>query len=518
MKNDNTTRISGVTGNHLSALGTSELAIKIGEFETMHTVIVVEKMTDNVFIIGRYLLESFQCVIDYKNLTFSINNTSLPLLRATPSKNSSNTLNIHSNKTVIIPPYSMGSLSCHLKTKRGNRASKRVFSSISGACEVNFRKARLQSINALVNSLRGKTHIFIMNISDEPVCIYRNKKLGTFSTFHSTEINTLNSSKPHEKHCTSSGNKHSTYIEYRWKHNVDELYEKLNLNELDHITKPQMQQIKDLISQYRNIFSEHDIDLGCTDLLEQEIILDTTVPIRDKYYNIPLQLRPHAEKEIKRLLDLNIIEESTSNYHSPSFLMRKGNDYRLLTDFRKLNKHVVRSWQPIPGLEGMLVLWNSCKCYSKMDFAKGFYQTPLKPESRHYTATSIPGIGFFQYVKSPLGLSSSPCYFQSLVEKIFMGLKQQQCVVYLDDILSAHKTFDRMLYNLRLIFERVKSSKMLLKPSKCELFKRRIKFLGVYLDKNGISPCPEKVESINKMIKPVNVKGVRSFLGLSGFY
>ena len=304
----------------------------------------------------------------------------------------------------------------------------------------------------------------------------------------------------------------------RWKHNIDELYSALKLDELIHVSSAQMQHIKSLITQYRNIFSENDLDLGCTDLLEQEIILDTNVPIRDKYYNILLQLRPHAEKEIKRLLDLNIIEESTSNYHSPSFLMKKGNDYRLLTDFRKLNKHVIRSWQPIPGLEEMLVLWNNCKYYSKMDFAKGFYQTPLKRESRHYTATSIPGIGFFQYVKSPLGLSSSPCYFQSLVEKIFMGLKQNQCVVYLDDILSAHKSFEGMIENLRLIFERVKSSKMLLKPSKCELFKQKIKFLGVYLDENGVSPCPEKVDSIKKMIKPANVKGVRSFLGLSGFY
>ena len=162
----------------------------------------------------------------------------------------------------------------------------------------------------------------------------------------------------------------------RWKHNIDELYSALKLDELTHVSLAQMQHIKSLIAQYRNIFSENDLDLGCTDLLEQEIILDTNVPIRDKYYNIPLQLRPHAEKEIKRLLDLNIIEVSISNYHSPSFLMKKGNDNRLLTDFRKLNKHVIRSWQPIPRLEEMLVLWNNCKYYSKMDFAKGFLPNP----------------------------------------------------------------------------------------------------------------------------------------------
>ena len=44
--------------------------------------------------------------------------------------------------------------------------------------------------------------------------------------------------------------------------------------------------------------------MGCTDIAEQEIILDTNVPIRDRYYNIPLALRPQAEKEVKRLLRL----------------------------------------------------------------------------------------------------------------------------------------------------------------------------------------------------------------------
>ena len=156
----------------------------------------------------------------------------------------------------------------------------------------------------------------------------------------------------------------------------------------------------------------------------------------------------------------------------------------------------------------------------KIDIFRAFYQTPLEKESRRYTASSLPGCGFWQYTRSPLGLASSPCYFQSLVEKMFMGLKQKECVVYLDDLLSAHATFEAraMLANLSKIFQRVRESKMLLSAKKCSLFQQKLKFLGVVLSRKGIEVCPEKVVAINNMLRPKNVKGVRSFLGVTGFF
>ncbi len=79
----------------------------------------------------------------------------------------------------------------------------------------------------------------------------------------------------------------------------------------------------------------------------------------------------------------------------------------------------------------MTTLWNGCQYYSKMDFIKGFYQTKLKEGSRDFTSTSIPSIGFFRYARSPLGLSNSPCFFQSVVEKLLMGLKTRSVFVSL---------------------------------------------------------------------------------------
>ena len=56
-----------------------------------------------------------------------------------------------------------------------------------------------------------------------------------------------------------------------------------------------------------------------------------------------------------------------------------------------------------------------------------------------------------------------------------MGLKSSVVVAYLDDLLSGSSSFHGMLANLRLIFDRILSGKMLLSPKKVEMFKTQLK-------------------------------------------
>ena len=74
-------------------------------------------MADNVFVIGRDILKTFDCIIDYQNLSFNIGETSLPLLRTVASKQPSKSLNIHTSKTTIVPPYSFGSIPLYFVPK-----------------------------------------------------------------------------------------------------------------------------------------------------------------------------------------------------------------------------------------------------------------------------------------------------------------------------------------------------------------------------------------------------------------
>ncbi|XP_016192201.1 uncharacterized protein LOC107633081 [Arachis ipaensis] len=54
--------------------------------------------------------------------------------------------------------------------------------------------------------------------------------------------------------------------------------------------------------------------------------------------------------------------------------------------------------------------------------------------------------------------------------------------------------------------------------SKCEFWKKEVKFLGHVVSKGGIVVDPSKVEAVMEWERPTTVTEVRSFLGLAGYY
>ena len=66
--------------------------------------------------------------------------------------------------------------------------------------------------------------------------------------------------------------------------------------------------------------------------------------------------------------------------------------------------------------------------------------------------------------------------------------------------------------------ERLKQAELKLKPSKCELSKRRVKYLGHIVSSQGVATGPEKVEAIKHWPSPGNLKDLQAFLGTAGYY
>ena len=515
-------QLSGVTGTRLNILGTARINVNFGSVVKSLLLIVTDSMTQNL-ILGRDFLASCSCEISFKTLKLSIDGVELPLIKPTTRQSR---LNLVASATLVIKPHSINLVKCDMLSHRPSNNKHKALSYISttGIFHPCLGNHSITCTSGFYNSARGKVDVLVCNDSDNDVIVHRKMNIGTFDTLPETFVNNVNNcyNMHSNKARAMESSPHAMPNEQRDRWQGDEiqrLFKLLKLDELDHLSAEQILHIKSLVTEFKQIFSESEDDIGCTDLMEQTIVLDTNIPIRAKYRNIPLAHRQAAELEVKQLLDLGVIQLSESPYHSPSFLAKKPDgSYRILTDFRMLNKHVIRSYQAIPSVEMMSACWKGCKYYSKLDFLKGFYQCTLAPESRKYTATCIPGVAFFEYLKTPLGLSSSPGFFQSLVERMMMGLKGSVCTCYLDDILSGSPTFTGMLNNLSLIFNRILTSKMLLSPKKVELFKHSLKFLGVKISEKGVSVCADKLDAIHKMLPPKNPKGIKTFLGMTGFF
>ena len=167
-----------------------------------------------------------------------------------------------------------------------------------------------------------------------------------------------------------------------------------------------------------------------------------------------------------------------------------------------------------------------------MDLFLGFWHIPIRECDRHKTTTCT-HIGLFQMKRMAFGLRNAPACFQRLVNTAFMDLlyprgqgqssvftdpTRARLCVYVDDLLAHDRTFEEHLANLEMVFDRLESTGLNAKPSKCSICLPEQPFLGFVVDGDTRRPDPEKVESIKKFPEPLNRTSVQRFLGLTGYY
>ncbi|XP_062703115.1 uncharacterized protein K02A2.6-like [Aedes albopictus] len=89
---------------------------------------------------------------------------------------------------------------------------------------------------------------------------------------------------------------------------------------------------------------------------------------------------------------------------------------------------------------------------------------------------------------------------------------------YLDDVIVGGKDEEEHWRNLVALFRRLQEFGFTVRLEKCSFGQAQIKYLGHLTDQHGVRPDPAKVEAIRQMPAPVDVSGVRAFLGAVNFY
>ena len=141
----------------------------------------------------------------------------------------------------------------------------------------------------------------------------------------------------------------------------------------------------------------------------------------------------------------------------------------------------------------------------------------MDERDQHKTSFTTP-FGLYKYVRMPFGLCNAPGTFQRLMQICLGDQFFSSVLCYLDDILVYSSTFEEQLERLDRVFDRLREHGLKIKPSKCELFRPEVRYLGHKVSREGVQTDPGKIEVVRSWPTPRNLKELRSFLGFCSFY
>ena len=91
-------------------------------------------------------------------------------------------------------------------------------------------------------------------------------------------------------------------------------------------------------------------------------------------------------------------------------------------------------------------------------------------------------------------------------------------IIFLDDLLVYSRSVEEHQAHVTQVLQVLRQHHLYAKVSKCSFFQHSVEYLGHVVTADGVAPDPVKVRAVQDWKVPENVREIRSFLGLAGYY
>ena len=304
---------------------------------------------------------------------------------------------------------------------------------------------------------------------------------------------------------------------------IQALWKELKLDEKEILIEDPtlMEEVKELIAEYEEVFKSPEHPFGRTDLVECKLRLKPdTKPIKQK----GRPMNPKMEKELKSQIDLwlaeGVIEKSQSPWSSPLVPVRKKDGTtRYAVDYRQLNSACIPDAYPLPRIGDTLDKLSQKGVFSTLDASSAYWTIPLHKDSRELTAFSTPW-GLYQWRVLPFGLMNAGSVYSRFIARVLEegGTDPEKTSSYLDDAIIGTKETREHVEELRVVLEAHRRAGIKLNPGKTMLFEKEVTYLGHQVTKTGIKMVPEYIQRILDWPQPKTVQELKRVLGFLSYY
>ncbi|CAG2247042.1 Transposon Ty3-I Gag-Pol polyprotein,Transposon Ty3-G Gag-Pol polyprotein,Retrovirus-related Pol polyprotein from transposon 297 [Mytilus edulis] len=296
---------------------------------------------------------------------------------------------------------------------------------------------------------------------------------------------------------------------------LKDLFERRSKNIANEETK---RKLADMLIKNSKAFAGSKTDVGTCSFIKHRIDTAGAAPVRQPLRRTPIRFENEKFENLQDQLKTGVIKPSKSAWVSPVVLVRKkDNSVRWCVDFRRVNNLTIKDAYPIPRIVMCLDCLSSASIFLCLDLQSGYWQLMVEESDQPKTAF-ITKYGLYEYTKMPFGLCNAPSTFQRCMELIFRGLQWQTLLIYLDDIIIFSSDEKEHLKRLDEVFSRLINAGLKLKPSKCDLLREEILYLGHVVGKEGIKPNPKIVQSVDSWKAPSTAKEIQQFFVLCNYY
>jgi hypothetical protein len=104
------------------------------------------------------------------------------------------------------------------------------------------------------------------------------------------------------------------------------------------------------------------------------------------------------------------------------------------------------------------------------------------------------------------------------MNNIFSKFLRKFVLVFFDDILVYSKSLEDHEQHLKAVLTVFRDHSLKAKLSKCKFEQSQVEYLGHIISSKGVATDPSKIQDIVQWKVPENIKKLRGFLGLTGYY